>query len=213
MTTTTNFAPKRGRPSAQQVAAIDRAILDTARRIFLDTGYDMLAMDGVASTLGISKGTLYARYGSKEALMHAVVKDSIASWSVKSSLTDPYLPDELGPRLRARLREFGRSMANPEAHAYYRLGTSIRDKAPEIAALFYEQGFLRGVEVIAQDLRAEAAREGVTIRDADAAAAQLMYTYMGWHVQESSIRRLSDADVVAFADRAVEFFMLSRSAW
>lgn len=208
-----NFAPKRGRPSAAQVVAIDRAILDTARQLFLDSGYDALAMDGVASTLGISKGTLYARYASKEALMHAVIKDSIESWSAKASLTDPYLPDELVPRLRARLREIARSMANPEAEAYYRLGASIRDKVPEIAELFHEQGFRRGVEVIADDLRAAAARDGTVIRDADAAAAQLMYAFMGWHMQESGIRKLGEADVAAFADRAVEFFMLARSAW
>jgi AcrR family transcriptional regulator len=179
----------------------------------LESGYASLAMDTVASTLGISKGTLYARHPSKEELLYAVVKDSLESWSAASSLTDPLLPSDLAPRLRARLVEIGRTLSKPEVEAYYQLGASIRHRVPEVAALFYESGFLRGVEVIADDIRTAAVTDRQEARDPDAAASHLLYTFLGWHMQESAVRELDEADVAAFAGRAVDFFMLARSAW
>lgn len=213
MTSRSGFAPKRGRPSAQQVKAIDRAILDAARRMVLESGYTALSMDAIAATLGISKGTLYSRHPSKEELLYAVVKDSLERWNAASSLTDPLLPTDLASRLRARLVEIGRTLSKPEVEAYYQLGASIRHRVPEVAALFYESGFMRGVEVIADDIRAAGDADGRRASDPNAAAANLLYTFLGWHKQESAVRVLDEAELVSFAGRAVDFFMLARPAW
>ncbi|WP_179507646.1 TetR/AcrR family transcriptional regulator [Sphingomonas melonis] len=208
-----NFAPRRGRPSAKQVAAIDEAILVTARRMFLEEGFDALAMDAVIAELGISKGTLYSRHPSKEALLSAVIKDSIEDWSSTSSKSDHLLPTELGDRLRERLRSIGRGLTNPEVECYYRLLASVRHRIPEVSLIFYDLGYQRGVEVIAEDIRAAAGRDGIPASDPDGIAGLLLSAVCGWHQQESGIRSPSPTEMEQVADRAVAVFMMSREIW
>lgn len=207
------FSPKRGRPSLEQVVAIDRAILDAARRIFLKEGYDALAMDSVAAELGVSKGTLYARHPSKEALLKAVLESAIKGWSDASARNDHLLPDDLGGRLRRHMRVFGRATADPEARGYHQLLTTIQYRIPEVALLFHDIGFARGVEIIATDLRVHAEREGRTLRDPDGSATLLLSMLTGWYGQQSAIRNVEIEEVDAHVDRAVEIFMLARDAW
>lgn len=207
------FSPKRGRPSLKQVAAIDRAILDTARRIFLNEGYDALAMDNVAAELGVSKGTLYARHSSKEALLTAVLESAIKGWSDASARNDHLLPDDLEGRLRRHMRLFGRTSADPEARGYYQLLTTIQYRIPEVARLFHDIGFGRGVEVIATDLRVYAEHEGRTLRDPEGSAALLLSMLTGWYVQQNAIREVGLDEIDAHADRAVDIFIAGSDAW
>ena len=93
------FTPKRGRPDAKQVAAIDRAILATATQMFLELGYDGVAMENIAAATGVSKGTLYARYPSKEALFTTVIHDRVKQWSLISARQDHRLTDDIAERL------------------------------------------------------------------------------------------------------------------
>src|SRR2546430_2571812 len=204
---------KRGRPSTQKAAEIDRAILSLARSIFLEEGYDALAMDGIAATLGVSKGTIYSRHRSKEALLYAVIREGIEEWSNANAETDRTLPAELGDRLRYRMRVVAGSLVQPENLAFNRLLYSVRDRFPEISRLLHEKGYLRGVEVIVDDLRAAAERDGIPARDPDRAAQLLLSTITGWHIHESGVRSPSVAEMEEMADRAVEMFLLARPAW
>ena len=56
-----SFQPKKGRPTADQVLAIERAILNAAMERFLADGYNGASMDAIAIAVGVSKGTLYSR--------------------------------------------------------------------------------------------------------------------------------------------------------
>jgi AcrR family transcriptional regulator len=49
-------------------------ILDAATGVFAAEGFDRANMDAIASRAGISKPTLYARFGSKEGLFQAAVQ-------------------------------------------------------------------------------------------------------------------------------------------
>jgi Bacterial regulatory proteins, tetR family len=56
-----SFQPKKGRPTADQVLAIERAILNAAMERFLADGYNGASMDAIAIAVGVSKGALYSR--------------------------------------------------------------------------------------------------------------------------------------------------------
>ena len=59
-------------------AARSRAhVLDAARRVFLDEGYDQTSLDRVAAEAGVVKRTIYNLYGSKEALFRATILSAI----------------------------------------------------------------------------------------------------------------------------------------
>ena len=51
-----------------------RQILDGARKVFLADGFDGASMNDVARAAGVSKGTLYVYFDSKEALFEALVR-------------------------------------------------------------------------------------------------------------------------------------------
>jgi AcrR family transcriptional regulator len=57
------------RPGRPRSAAADEAILDAARELFAELGYEGLSMEAVAVRAGVSKATIYRRYPSKSDLV------------------------------------------------------------------------------------------------------------------------------------------------
>lgn len=207
------FRPRRGRPDAKQTAAIDRAILETARTRFLADGYDAVAMEGIASETGVSKGTLYARYPSKELLFTAVIEASVRTWSDLSGENDHLLPDDIGDRLRHHARTIARVQLWPDVRAFQRLLLSNGDRFPALARAMYESGYLHITRLIARDIRDAGARDAMPPRDPDSIAATLVTAISGWALQESGGRDLTTADVEAYADRLVDLLTASRPVW
>lgn len=211
--TSVAFKPKRGRPSIKQVQAIDSAIIATARAMFLNNGFDSFSMAVLASELGISKGTLYTRHASKEALLQAVIKDTVEGWSTTSARNNHLLPDDIGGRLRQHLRTIGLKTAEPEVRAFYQLWMSVRDRDPEISRIFHDVGFMHGVQVIANDMIAASIRDDVPLRDPTGTATLLLSALTGWYMQETNVRTVDLEEIEACADRIVELFMLARPGW
>ena len=56
-------------------AAKRRQIIDGARRVFLAQGFDAASMGEIAREAGVSKGTLYVYFKSKEELFEAIVEE------------------------------------------------------------------------------------------------------------------------------------------
>src|SRR5437763_15758917 len=51
-----------------------RQILDGARKLFLDLGFDGASMGEIARAAGVSKGTLYVYFADKNRLFEAIVE-------------------------------------------------------------------------------------------------------------------------------------------
>ena len=51
-----------------------RQIMDGARTVFLAGGFDGASMNDVARAAGVSKGTLYAYFNSKDELFEAIIR-------------------------------------------------------------------------------------------------------------------------------------------
>jgi AcrR family transcriptional regulator len=64
-----------GMPATSVVTAADRreAILDVAERLIRTVGYERMSIQGIQDELGISRGSVYHYFGSKEELLEAVV--------------------------------------------------------------------------------------------------------------------------------------------
>src|SRR5438445_3331600 len=52
-------------------------VLDTARQLFSDRGYDGFQMSSVASQAGVPKSWLYGHYTDRRALLRAVVEEDV----------------------------------------------------------------------------------------------------------------------------------------
>lgn len=55
----------------------ERLILEVAEAVFLEKGYHETSMDEVASNVGISKGTLYSHFASKEELIQKLLESKL----------------------------------------------------------------------------------------------------------------------------------------
>lgn len=59
-----------------QAGATRRAIISAARQVFIDSGYASATVEAVAAAASVSVPTVYAVFGSKPALLSAVVADA-----------------------------------------------------------------------------------------------------------------------------------------
>ncbi|MBB5912064.1 AcrR family transcriptional regulator [Nocardia transvalensis] len=78
-----------------------RRILDTASRLFYDNGITAVGVDRIAAESGVTKRTLYDRFGSKERLVveYLTARDDAWRESLRQRLSG--LPDDPRTRLRA----------------------------------------------------------------------------------------------------------------
>jgi AcrR family transcriptional regulator len=64
---------RRRRPGGQMDPEADRLILETAKRLLREQGYERLTMDGVAKEAGVARTTVYRRYHDKADLVSAAI--------------------------------------------------------------------------------------------------------------------------------------------
>src|SRR5689334_22363891 len=64
----------RKRPVQERSQAMVKAILDGTARVLVNTGYDRASTNRVALAAGVSVGSLYQYFPSKEALVAALVE-------------------------------------------------------------------------------------------------------------------------------------------
>src|SRR5258708_14907275 len=80
-----------------------RQILDGARRVFMDLGFDGASMGEIARVAGVSKGTLYVYFADKSQLFGAVVeREAVEQGKVKFDLSP-------GRDAETTLRQFGQA--------------------------------------------------------------------------------------------------------
>lgn len=150
-----------------------RQILDGARRVFLAQGFDGASMGEIAKAAGVSKGTLYVYFVSKEALFEALILEERAGLAeVLFSL------DESDPDVRAVLQRLGASflqaMVQPDHISSVRMVVGAADKFPRFGRTFYEAGPLTGANRLKcyLDRQVEAGR--LRIEDTALAAEQFL---------------------------------------
>ncbi|WP_158372586.1 TetR/AcrR family transcriptional regulator [Cellulosimicrobium cellulans] len=73
-----------------------RRVLDAASELFYERGIHAVGVDGIAEAAGVTKKTLYDRFGSKEALVVAYLQERDARWRAHLLATLDRVP-EPGP--------------------------------------------------------------------------------------------------------------------
>jgi TetR/AcrR family transcriptional regulator, mexJK operon transcriptional repressor len=118
------------------------AIAQAALRLFLRDGYERTSVDAIAAEAGVSKRTVYNRYGDKENLFLSVLRDTYNSMMVTfREITDKHLAEvtDVQQDLTAFALEVARVMTTaPDRIALVRL---IMSEAPFFPTLMRaEQG-------------------------------------------------------------------------
>src|SRR5215218_9616376 len=90
-------------PFGEEDGSKRRQILDGARKMFMDLGFDGASMNEIARAAGVSKGTLYVYFTDKNRLFEAMVEDEVLEKAKIAYNLDP------GRDVESTLREFGRT--------------------------------------------------------------------------------------------------------
>ena len=106
-----------------------RRILDTARHLLVQEGYQALSMRKIANAIGYSATSIYLYFDSKDALLHALIHEGMMWLRDQLQETAAQHPDSPVRRMRALCRcfvEFG--LDNPE---YYEIMFQLRPERME----------------------------------------------------------------------------------
>jgi AcrR family transcriptional regulator len=166
-----------GRTSPLQIVAEEdsskrRQILDGARRVFLELGFDGASMGEIARAAGVSKGTLYVYFDDKSRLFEAIVEEEKIEQSKTAFNFDPERDVD------TTLPEFGRAyvalLCRPGGGSAIRTVMAIAERMPEVGSRFYEQVIASNVKRFADYLEARAGQGELAIENFELAAWQFM---------------------------------------
>jgi len=149
-----------------------RQILDGARKVFMELGFDGASMGVIARSAGVSKGTLYVYFADKSSLFEAIVEEEKIEQGKTAFNFDP----ERG--LDTTLPEFGRAyislLCRPGGGSAIRTVMAIAERMPEVGSRFYTQVIAHTVDRFAAYLDARARLGELVIEDTQLAAWQFM---------------------------------------
>lgn len=155
MNTTNTDVHARTSGRQEPESAKRRDILDGARRVFFDKGFDGASMDEVARTAGVSKATIYVYFSSKEELFEALVL-SERSKSAERLFEVDGASDDLAGMLRRIGISFLTMMVEPDHIRLVRMVMGVAEKFPRIGQAFFEAGPCHGGRRLAALLHQQA---------------------------------------------------------
>jgi AcrR family transcriptional regulator len=165
--------PDKARRSQARTRLARRAVVDAARTLFVERGYQATTIDAISDRSDVPAATVYRLFSSKLGILKAVLDVSIAGDDRNLSLPErppvAALFAESDPhKLLAGLASLTVAI-NARSGDVYRILSSASTSDPEAAALFadYQRQRAEGQGQIARTLaRARALRPGLRERDA-----------------------------------------------
>src|SRR3954452_19694295 len=151
--------------AAETDGAKRRQIIEGARTVFLAQGFDAASMGEIARKAGVSKGTLYVYFKSKEDLFEAISEEQCRMQAERLFELDPADHDVAG--VLGRLgNAFTTFMCN-RSTSPIRTVIAIAERMPEIGRQFYETGPAVGIRKLSRYLQAQVAAGVLGIAPAD----------------------------------------------
>jgi AcrR family transcriptional regulator len=162
------------RPSLHIVADEDtskrRQILEGARKVFMDLGFDGASMGEIARAAGVSKGTLYVYFADKSRLFEAIVEEEKLEQGRNAFNFDP------DRNVDTTLPEFGRAyislLCRPGGGSALRTVMAIAERMPDVGRRFYTNVVAVTTARLSAYLQARAALDRLVIDDFELAATQ-----------------------------------------
>ena len=147
-------------------------ILAAGKQVFLEHGYRAASMDLVAATAGVSKTTIYSKFGSKEELLAAIV-DDIAEQIIAMEILVPETAGSTREALTELAVNYARVLYDPDVLPLVRfaIGEGLRHG---VGRTYYEAGPAKaraGLSALFTSLSAEGK---LAVEDADLAADQFV---------------------------------------
>lgn len=199
-------ACKPAGPGRPKDLAKRAAILDAAKRLFVQQGFDRVSMDQVAAEAGVSKLTVYSHFGDKDRLFAEAVR-AHCEQGMPTRLFEPDPQVPLRDRLLEIAQAFFAMVMNPEAIAGHRILCSPQVATSHMPAMFWEAGPQCVQDAFAALLRRRIAAGELDIDDPDRAASHFFALLKGEPHARAVLGCPTDAPAQAHLASVVELFL------
>ena len=174
--TATTVATRAGRPTDERKT---EAIIDAARDAFFGEGYSASSIERIAEKAGVSKVTIYKRFGDKAGLLEALVRRQAKHMTATISEAN-----RDADTIEAQLVNFGVTLMSflfDDTHFHFDTMLMIeRDRHPEAAHRFFDAGPGTMRRELITILIAADKRGDLKIDTAKAAAEDLLSLWKGF---------------------------------
>lgn len=183
------------------------AILEAARKVFMEVGFGAASMDSIANVARVSKQTVYNHFGSKEELFAAMIRYWVdQKITVFTEAARSGKPDET---LRAVAHQFLDHGAAEQRVAMYRILMGEAPRFPELGEIFYKAGPAVVRKFLADYLAEQQARGVMRVENPRLAAEQFFGMLNGCQFKaQLGIEELPSKEAIdTYIEHAVALFM------
>jgi AcrR family transcriptional regulator len=140
-----------GRPPKEFAGEVEERILEAARKVFLERGFEGASIDEIAAAARSGKPTIYARFANKRALFTAVVMRAVVS---PFEQFKPDVPTEATTEKRLEIAGVAmlRWALRGERMGMLRLTIAEAQRFPDLASTVSQMARARSTEVAARFL-------------------------------------------------------------
>jgi TetR/AcrR family transcriptional repressor of mexJK operon len=181
-----------------------RAITEAATAAFLEGGYEGTSLDHIAARAGVSKQTIYNRFGDKEALFRAICRE--LAGDLLSPLDAARGSDDTRATLSALGRSYLRLALASSSLSLHRLVIQESARFPDFGRAVYQAGPARIVAELADYLREQESAGSLAVGDPGTAAESFLGLLLGDTQLRALLGVARDEAIEARVDAAVDLF-------
>jgi len=141
---------RKARPRWQRrKAARPAEIVTAALEVFVERGFAAARLEEVARRAGVTKGTLYLYFKSKEALFKAVVRETIVPVIAQGEALAQSFTGTARELVERLVREYWRLVGETELAGIPKLMMAEAATFPQLTRFYYEEVVTRGHRLMA----------------------------------------------------------------
>jgi len=172
MTPSTRAKPRARR--ARRKESRPSELLQAALELFVERGFAATRLEDVASRAGVSKGTLYLYFRSKDELFKSVVRGGILPAIAKAETLVGQFAGTTSELLRAVVTSIWSSVGGTLLSGIPKLIISESGNFPDLAQFYYREVIQRGLAVMTGILTRGVQRGELRTLDVESAARAMM---------------------------------------
>ena len=162
-------------------------LLEAALSLFVEKGFASTRVEEVAARAGVSKGTLFLYYASKDDLFKAVVHETLAGRFAEWNEEFERFEGSTADLLRYGLNSWWERVGATQASGITKLMFSEARNFPELAAYYQNQVILPGTQLIRRILQRGVDRGEFDIPDLDYAVFSVIAPMIHLQMNQHSI--------------------------
>ncbi len=138
----TSLSPKTEgkKRRARRSSPSNEVFLEKAFNLFFELGYEGATINVITETIGVTKRTVYVKYGDKDAVFQAALRHTIQKWIVPSEVLQAQETDDLRETLVAVAFTLLDNLLSARGLQLLQMTTALSLRSPELGAHNVQHG-------------------------------------------------------------------------